>query len=91
MREGGALAILGALAIACDASMALRKDQVVCYAVAAPRVGNRSFAAAYELLVPNTWNVINDQVCCTALTVCSAARTTVWRRVQTLAVQSPCA
>ncbi len=59
---GGALAILGALAIACDASMALRKDQVVCYAVAAPRVGNRNFAAAYELLVPNTWNVINDQV-----------------------------
>ena len=59
---GGALAILGALAVACDTSLGLRKDQVVCYAIAAPRVGNRAFAAAYDLLVPHTWNVINDQV-----------------------------
>jgi hypothetical protein len=60
--SGGALAVLGALAIACDTSLDLRKDQVVCYAVAAPRVGNSAFAAAYEALVPHTWNVINDQV-----------------------------
>ena len=61
-RSGGALAVLGALAIACDTSLDLRKDQVVCYAIAAPRVGNSAFAAAYEALVPHTWNVINDQV-----------------------------
>ena len=54
--------MLGALAIVCDTSLDLRKDQVVCYAVAAPRVGNSAFAAAYEALVPHTWNVINDQV-----------------------------
>ncbi len=56
------MSALGALAIACDASLDLRKDQVVCYAIAAPRVGNPAFAAAYEARVPQTWNVINDQV-----------------------------
>ena len=69
---GGALAILAALAIACDSSMALRKDQVICYAIAAPRVGNYSFAAAYGLLVPHTWSVINDQACSTALNAACA-------------------
>ena len=65
--SGGALSILAALAVACDTSLGLRKDQVVCYAVAAPRVGNSSFVAAYDALVPQTWNVINDQVIITSV------------------------
>ena len=37
-------------------------EQIICYAVAAPRTGNHQFAHAYNSRVPHTWNVINDQV-----------------------------
>lgn len=56
------MAVLAAFDIARDTSLALRPEQLVCYAVAAPRVGNHSFAHLYNRAVPHTWNVINDQV-----------------------------
>lgn len=59
---GGSLSQLAALDIALDATLALRPDQIVCYAIAAPRTGNHEFAKAYDAAVPHTWNVINDQV-----------------------------
>lgn len=58
---GGSLSQLAALDIALDATLALRPDQIVCYAIAAPRTGNHEFAKAYDAAVPHTWNVINDQ------------------------------
>ena len=62
MHVGGALAKLASLSILEDAALGLRKDQVECYAVAAPRVGNKAWAQAFRSHVPHTWNVINDQV-----------------------------
>lgn len=53
---------MAALDIALDTDLALRSDQIVCYAIAAPRVGNHAFARAYDAAVPHTWNIINDQV-----------------------------
>ena len=32
----------------------------------APRTGNRTFADEYEAAVPDTWHIINDQVCMSA-------------------------
>jgi predicted lipase len=31
------------------------------YTFGCPRVGNASFSAAYDKLVPETWHVINDR------------------------------
>ena len=59
---GGSLSQLAALDIALDATLALRPDQIVCHAIAAPGTGNHEFAKAYDAAVPPTWNVINDQV-----------------------------
>lgn len=56
------MAVLAAFDIARDTALGLRPEQLVCYAVAAPRVGNHSFAQLYDRAVPHTWNVINDQV-----------------------------
>ena len=61
MLSGGALSQLAAFDIALDQGLALSPDQIVCYSVAAPRTGNHAFAAAYNAVVPHTWNVINDQ------------------------------
>ncbi len=36
---------------------------VSCYTFGAPRTGNRAFAREYDAAVPDTWSVINDQVC----------------------------
>jgi predicted lipase len=35
--------------------------QVEVYTFGCPRVGNSSFAEAYNELVPETWHVINDR------------------------------
>ena len=35
--------------------------QVEVYTFGCPRVGNASFSAAYDKLVPETWHVINDR------------------------------
>lgn len=59
---GGALSQIAALEVALDKALALRPDQIICYAIAAPRTGNHAFAHAYDEAVPHTWNVINDQV-----------------------------
>ena len=37
--------------------------EVICYSFAAPRTGNHAFARSYNAVVPDTWSVINDQVC----------------------------
>ena len=42
------MAVLAAFAIARDPELALRADQLTCYAIAAPRVGNHSFANAFN-------------------------------------------
>ena len=40
----------------------LQLDRVVCYTFGAPRPGNAAFAKSYNLLIPDTWNVINDRL-----------------------------
>lgn len=57
---GGALAILAAF----DLSLLSAKQGVAisCYTYGAPRTGNHAFAKKYNLSVPQTWHVINDQV-----------------------------
>ena len=59
---GGALSQIAALEVSLDEKLALRPDQIICYAIAAPRTGNHAFSHAYNKAVPHTWNVINDQV-----------------------------
>ena len=46
--------------------------QLEVYTFGCPRVGNASFSAGYDKLVPETWHVINDRdtVGCTALGQC---------------------
>ena len=65
---GGALATLAAY----DMGKQLQKNKqssanVVCYTFAAPRTGNHAFAQDYNTMVPDTWSVINDQVCLVVL------------------------
>ena len=36
--------------------------RLACYTVGGPRVGNHAFAMDHAEVVPDTWNVINDQV-----------------------------
>lgn len=55
---GGALATLAAFDIARE--LKLRDISVVTFG--APRTGNRAFAREYELLVPDTWHMINAKV-----------------------------
>lgn len=62
VNTGGSLAQVAALDLALDPDLALQSEQIVCYAIAAPRVGTHAFAKAYEVAVPHTWNIINDQV-----------------------------
>lgn len=61
---GGALATLAAYDIR---KQLLDRDkkcvEVVCYSFGAPRTGNHNFARDYNRMVPDTWSVINDQVC----------------------------
>ena len=59
---GGALAQLAAYDLAAGLREAGLDVRLACYTFGAPRLGNRPFAAAYEAAVPNTWNIINDQV-----------------------------
>ena len=59
---GGALAQLASYDLAAAIKEAGLDVQLCCYTFGSPRVGNSPFAAAYEATVPNTWNVINDQV-----------------------------
>ena len=39
-----------------------RPTKIICYTFGAPRLGNYAFAETYNRLVPETWNVVNDQV-----------------------------
>ena len=55
------MAQLAALDIALDEGLALRPDQITCYAIAAPRPGNHTFVWRYNAAVPHTWTIINDQ------------------------------
>jgi len=60
---GGALATLAAY----DISKELQESgqgavKVMCYSFGAPRTGNHAFAHDYNLRVPDTWSIINDQV-----------------------------
>ena len=57
---GGALATLAAYDIRRELNVP--PCSVVCYTFGAPRVGNYAFAHDYNQMVPNTWNIINDQV-----------------------------
>ncbi|KAK9819503.1 hypothetical protein WJX74_000076 [Apatococcus lobatus] len=52
---GGALATLAAFDIAKE----LRLSNISVVTFGAPRTGNRAFAREYELVVPDTWHVIN--------------------------------
>ena len=58
---GGALASLAAFDIQryCPC---LKPLDVSCYTFGAPRVGNHAFARHYDTTVPDTWNIINNQV-----------------------------
>ncbi|GMH45328.1 hypothetical protein BSKO_13285 [Bryopsis sp. KO-2023] len=56
---GGALAVLAAFDIARYCGVG--GDRITCYTYGAPRVGNHAFAREYDQLVPNTWQIINDE------------------------------
>ncbi|GMH44638.1 hypothetical protein BSKO_12590 [Bryopsis sp. KO-2023] len=56
---GGAMAVVAAFDIA--KRCGLRSDQISCYTYGAPRVGNHAFVKEYNSLVPDTWQVVNDQ------------------------------
>lgn len=61
---GGAMATLAAYDIRTGLqAIAMSNIEVVCYTFAAPRTGNHAFARDYNATVPDTWSVINDQVC----------------------------
>ena len=69
---GGALAMLAAYDICKQLRTAKHHAvEMVCYVFGAPRVGNHAFARDYDKLVPNTWSIINDQVCAV---LCSVLR-----------------
>lgn len=55
---GGALAVLACHELAVECSIG---PKIFCYTFGAPRVGNRAFVREYDSLVPNTWQVINDE------------------------------
>ena len=65
---GGALANLCAFDIAAAIKEAGATDEgghrieVSCYTFGAPRTGNTAFQSEYNVLVPDSWAVINDQV-----------------------------
>ena len=59
---GGALATLAAYDISRAMEWVNRPTKVICYTFGAPRLGNYAFAETYNRLVPETWNVVNDQV-----------------------------
>ena len=58
---GGALASLAAFDIQRHCPC-LNPMDVSCYTFGAPRVGNHAFARQYDATVPDTWNIINNQV-----------------------------
>jgi len=58
---GGALASLAAFDIRRHCPC-LKPMDVSCYTFGAPRVGNHAFARQYDATVPDTWNIINNQV-----------------------------
>ena len=60
---GGALGELAAYDVAQAAQAADLDLGLACYNFGAPRVGNHAFALNFLEAVPDTWNVINDQVC----------------------------
>lgn len=60
---GGALATLAAFDIAKALQGVQKETHVVCYTFGAPRTGNHAFAHDYQKVVPDTWSIINDQVC----------------------------
>ena len=43
---------------------------VSCYTFGAPRVGNHAWAKMYDATVPDTWTLINNQVCLTSSLAC---------------------
>jgi triacylglycerol lipase len=53
---GGALAILAAM----DIQQNIPGKEISCYTFGGPRVGDPTFAAAYEQLVPATYRFVND-------------------------------
>ncbi|KAL0035255.1 hypothetical protein WJX79_008828 [Trebouxia sp. C0005] len=57
---GGALASLAAFDIRRHCPC-LKPMDVSCYTFGAPRVGNHAFARQYDVTVPDTWNIINNQ------------------------------
>ncbi len=59
---GGALAQLAAYDLAAAVHASGLDVRLACYTCGAPRLGNTAFARAYEAAVPDTWNIINDQV-----------------------------
>ncbi len=59
---GGALAQLAAYDLATAIRASGLDVRLACYTCGAPRLGNTSFARAYEAAVPDTWSIINDQV-----------------------------
>ena len=82
-------------AIEISAACPADRVSISCYTFGAPRTGNRAFAREYDAAVPDTWSVINDQVCrfdkrapwaCAwaVMSVLSCSHTTVIRCVQTL-------
>lgn len=52
--------------VAYDISRAMewvsKPTKVICYTFGAPRIGNYAFAHTYDKMVPETWNIVNDQV-----------------------------
>ena len=59
---GGALATLAAFDISRAMEWVNRPTKIICYTFGAPRIGNYAFAETYDRLVPETWNIVNDQV-----------------------------
>ena len=59
---GGALSELAAYDLAKAAEAAGLDLRLACYTIGGPRVGNHAFALDHAEVVPDTWNVINDQV-----------------------------
>lgn len=58
---GGALSTLAAYDIALELQNVLTPKQVCCYTFGAPRTGSHSFAKNYNIIVPDTWHVINPR------------------------------
>ena len=61
---GGALATLAAFDIKQALLKANRGEvKLLCYSFGAPRTGSHAFANDYNKVVPDTWSIINNQVC----------------------------